>query len=61
MRFRQSVLDPIFSAPHIEHVGHIACRRPVGISRRERELNAVIGQHGVDFVRDRLDKGYQEG
>ena len=38
-----------------------ASRLTIGISCRERELNAVIGQHGVDFVGDRFDKGCQEG
>lgn len=55
----EPVLDSVFLAPHVEHVGHPCGCRAVGIARREGELDAVVGQHGVDFVgyRDRVKSG----
>ena len=61
VRFGEPVLDAVFPAAHVEHVGGVTRGWAIGISCRERELNAVIGQHGVDFVGDRFDKGRQEG
>lgn len=48
--FGEPVIDPIFVAPHGEHVGQAGGCRAIGVTRRERELDAVVGQHGVDFV-----------
>ena len=61
VRFGEPVLDAVFPAAHIEHMGGVPRGWAIGISWRERELNAVIGENGVDFVGDRFDKGCQEG
>ena len=61
VRFGEPVLDAVFPAAHIEHVGGVAGRWAIGVSWRERELDAVIGEHGVDFIGDRFDEGCQEG
>lgn len=39
--FGEPVLDAVLTAPHVEHVGHVACRRPIGVARRIAELDAV--------------------
>lgn len=59
--FGEPVLDVIFLAPHIEHVGHVRGSRPVGISWRKGELDSIVGQDGVDLVGNSLDQGFQEG
>ena len=61
VRFGEPVLDAVFLAAHIEHMGGVPRGWAIGISWREGELNAVIGKNGVDFVGDRFDKGCQEG
>ena len=61
VRFGEPVLDAIFPAAHIEHVGGVTRGWAIGVPWRERELNAVIGQHGMDFVEDGFDEGCQEG
>jgi hypothetical protein len=61
VRFGQPVLDAVFPAAHIEHMGGVTRGWAIGIPWRERELNAVIGENGVDFVGDRFNEGCQEG
>ena len=46
----EAMLDAVLAASHVEHVGHVAGRRSVRIARCEAELDAIIGEHGVDFV-----------
>ena len=55
------VLDAILAAAHVEHMGHVPGRGTIGVTRRKGELNAVVGEHGVDFVRNRLNQRHQEG
>lgn len=59
--FGEPVLDPVFFAPHVEHVGHPGCCGTIGIARREGELDTVVGQHCVDFVWHGFDQRDQEG
>ena len=59
--FGQPVLDAIFLASHVEHMGHVGRRRAMGVAWREGELDAVVGEHGVDFIGNRLDQARQEG
>lgn len=59
--FGQPVLDAILPAPHIEHVRHVACRWSIGVAGWKGELDAVVGQNGVDFVGNGLDQGGKEG
>jgi len=46
----QAVLDAVFAATHVEHMRHVERGRTIGVTGWERKLNAVVGQHGVDFV-----------
>ena len=57
----EPVFDPVFPATHVEHVRHVLRGWPVGVSGREGELYAVIGQNRMDRVRTGLDQGFQEG
>ncbi len=59
--FSEPVLDIIFRAPQVEHVRHDGCGRAIGVSRREGELDPIVGQHCVDFVWHRFDQRDQEG
>ncbi len=52
----ETVLDAVLLASHVEHVRHISSRWPVGVTWREGELNAVVGKHRMDFVRDGFDE-----
>ena len=40
----------------MKHMGHVPGRWAIGVTRRKRELNAVIGEHGVNFVRSGFNK-----
>lgn len=53
-----AVLDAAFTATHVEYMGDESCRRPVGITRREAELDTVVSQHGVDAVRNSCDQRF---
>jgi hypothetical protein len=53
--FGEAVLDAILTAAHLKHVGHVSCGRAVGVARRIAELDAIVGQNGVDLVRNGLD------
>ena len=57
----QPVVDIIFAAAHIEHVGEIGCGRAIPVARRQGELDAIVGQDRVDFVRYGCDERFQEG
>jgi hypothetical protein len=41
-------------------MGHVPCRWAIGVARSKREFNAVVGEHGVNFVRNGFDKRHQE-
>lgn len=47
----QATLDAVFTTSHREHVRHVS-------RRRAGERNAVVGQHRVDFIRNRLDQRF---
>lgn len=57
----EPVFDPVLFAPHVEHVGYPSRCGAVGVAWREGKLDAIIGQHGVDFVWHGFDQGDQEG
>lgn len=50
MGFGEAVLDAVLAAPRVEHVGHVAGGRAIGVARRVVELDAVVGQNRVDPV-----------
>ena len=56
----EAMFDAVLPAAHVEHVRDILRGWPVGVAWREPKLDAVVGQHGVDFVWDRGDQGFQE-
>jgi len=47
---REAVLDSIFTASHVEHMGRVLGGWSVGVSRRISKLDVVVGEHRVDFV-----------
>ncbi len=55
------MLDPVLSAAHVEHVRYVASCRAIRVARREGELDAVVGEDGVDLVGHGLDQGREEG
>ncbi len=59
--FGEPVLDPVLTATHVKHMRHVSGRGSVGVARRERELNAVVGQDGMDFIGHGRDQRDQEG
>ena len=61
LHFSQAVLDAVLATTHIEHVCHVARCRSVGVARRERELDAVVGQNGMDPIGHCLNEGHEEG
>ena len=56
-----AVLNPVFVAAYVEHMGDVRGGRAVSVARRKRELDPVVRQHGVDFVGNRCDQRDQEG
>ena len=44
-----------------KHVRHVTRRRTIGVSRREGELDAIVGENGVDLVWHGRDQGDEEG
>ena len=57
----QPMFDAILPAAHIEHMRHVSCRRAVRVARRESELDAIVGENGVDLVGDSRDQSFEEG
>ena len=56
-----AVFDAMLAAADFEHVRHEPSGRAVGVARWQAELDAVVGQDGVDLVRHGYDKGCKEG
>ena len=56
----QPVFDVIFPAAHIEHMGHVSCRRATRVARRESELDPIVGENRVDLVGNRRDQSFEE-
>jgi hypothetical protein len=54
----QVVRDPLFAAAHVEHVHHIGGCGAICVARREGELDAIVGENGVDLIGNRLDQGF---
>ena len=46
----EAVVDAVLSASHVEHVGHVSGSWTICVARRQTELDAIIGQDGVDLV-----------
>ena len=61
LHLSQPMFDTIFPASHVEHVGHVSRCWSVGISGWKRELNAVVGESGMDLVGDGTNERLEEG
>jgi hypothetical protein len=59
--FGKPMLDAVLAAAHVKHMGHVPGRWAIRVARRKRELNAVVGEHGVNFVRNGFYQRRQEG
>ena len=57
----QPMFDAILLAAHIEHMCHVFCRRTVRVTRRESELDPIVGENRVDLVGDSRDQSFEEG
>ena len=60
VRLGEPVLDAVFAADAVEDAAHPLGRGPVAVLRQVGEGHAVVGQHGVDGVGERLDDLAQE-
>src|SRR3954451_10972171 len=57
----ESVFDTGLAATQSEHVRHTSRVRRICLSRWQTELDAIIGEHRMDFVGNGFDQGDQEG
>ena len=57
----KAVLNPVFLAAPVEHMGDVRGCRAVSVARRKRERDAVVRQPGVDVGGHRCDQRDQEG
>ena len=57
----QPMFDAVFFTAHVEHMGHPCRRGAVGVTRRKGELDPIVGEDRVDFVRNGLDQRDEEG
>jgi len=60
-RFRQAMLDAVAPTGPIEWMAAALGRGPIPVPRHIGELNAVIGQDGMDLVGNGFGKGVEEG
>ena len=61
IRLGELVLDAVLIADAIENVGaEISPGRPVAVLWQIGERHAVVGQHGVDCIRECVDRAAQE-
>ena len=59
--FREAMFDAVLPAAHPEHVGHVSGCRAVGVTGRQAELDAIVGQDCMDLVGHGGDEGDEEG
>lgn len=57
----QPMLDPVLAAAHVKHMRHVFRCWTVHVAWREGELDAIVGEDRVDFVRDSRDQSFQKG
>ena len=60
VRLGQAVFDAVLAAAHVEHVGHVLRGWPAALAGLIAELHAIVGEHGVDLVRDGGDQGFEK-
>jgi hypothetical protein len=56
----QPMLDAVLFAAHAKHVRDKGSGRPTGVAWRESELDAIVGQDGVDFIGNGFDQRDKE-
>ena len=56
----EPVLDAIFAAAHVEHVGEVGRGRAVPVAWREGELDSVVGQNRMNPVWHGGDQRFEE-
>ena len=57
----QTVVDPITKTDAIEGMSTPSSRKSSTVLRQIGELNSVVGEHGVDAVRNGFDERFEEG
>src|SRR5665213_613054 len=60
VRFCEPMFDAVLTTDLIEPMDPIACRPAIAIARQVSKLNAVIGEDGMQPVRDGFDQVFQE-
>ena len=61
LRFCQTVLNPVFPAPHIEHVGHVGGGRAILIAWRICKLDPIVRENCMDFIGHGFDNRDEKG
>lgn len=46
----KAMLNAVFPAAYVKHVGDVSGRRTLGVARREPELDAIVCQSCMDLV-----------
>ena len=59
--FRESVFDSMNMADAVEGMAAEACGWSLAVLGQVGELDAVVGEHGVDAVRNRFNERFEEG
>src|SRR5260370_25695731 len=57
----QSVADVMRKTDEIEGMSTRSCRKPSTVLRQIGELDSVVGEHGVDAIRNGSDECFKEG
>jgi len=59
--FGEPVFDPMLATSQVEHMRQTSRCGTIHVSRRQPELDAVVGQHRMDFVGNSFDERAEEG
>ena len=60
VRFGQPVFDSMNEAEPVEGMAAEACRWPLPVLWQVGELDAVIGEHGMNAIRNSFDQRFKE-
>ncbi len=58
--FSQAVFDSMNETEPVEGMAAEACGWPLSVLRQTSELDALIGEHGMDAIRNGLDESFEE-
>jgi hypothetical protein len=56
----EPMLDPMKETESVERMATEARRRPLAVQRPAGELDAVVGEHGMDAIRNRFNERFEE-